>query len=154
VCEIGEPLENDCSECATDVCATDQFCCNQGDGWWDYWCAEAVSEACGGSCDDGLVACETQYTDADIGGYLDCGGSDVMCTIGYNSTQNSCNEVCEQAGGECVAAYNDAGGCNVSNEQINCDFTGYNTAICYCSRGCGLGAPCEGGETCTDGACL
>ena len=43
-CEVGAKLQADCSDCVSDVCAADAFCC---DVTWDSICAQEASAACG-----------------------------------------------------------------------------------------------------------
>lgn len=44
VCESGDALDATCSECATAVCALDDFCCTIG---WDTTCTELAATECG-----------------------------------------------------------------------------------------------------------
>jgi len=114
-----------------------------------------VNDECGVSCAPGLPECDATYTAGDIGGYADCGGDTTTCTIAYNSTMNTCTEICEAAGGECYLAFNNVtAACDIAwGEPIDCDFDSYTGAVCICSRGCGTGDPCSSG-TCTDGECI
>jgi hypothetical protein len=151
-CELGVALVSGCNDCVTAVCAANSNCCTDT---WDYWCLAAVNDECGTNCAPGLPACDVTYTAGDIGGYADCGGDTTTCTIAYNSTMNTCTEICEAAGGECYEAYNNAAtACDIAwDEPIDCGFNTYTGAVCICSRGCGTGSLCTT-ATCTDGECL
>ena len=152
-CELGEALVSGCNDCVTAVCAADDYCCS---GEWDYWCLAAVNDECDTNCAPGLPECNVTYTD-DIGDYLDCGGTTTTCTIAHNAYENTCTEICQDAGGECYLAYNNEGyslTCDIAwDEQISCDLDSYTSAICICSRGCGADPLCSTG-TCTDGECI
>jgi hypothetical protein len=151
-CELGMALVSGCNDCVSAVCTADGTCCTDT---WDYWCLAAVADECGTNCAPGLPACDVTYTAEGIGGYADCGGDTTTCTIAYNSTMNTCTEICEAAGGECYQAYNNAtDACDVAwGEPIDCGFDTYAGAVCICSRGCGAGALCTTG-TCTAGECI
>ena len=75
------------------------------------------------------------------------------CAFEFNSTVHTCNEVCENAGGECVGAWNDSGTCGYG-DWLGCDGYWYTSAMCVCSRGCGMNPPCDGSSTCVDGDCV
>jgi hypothetical protein len=49
VCDAGPPLDPACDDCATDVCATDPFCCTV---FWDRVCVEESNTVCGKTCAD------------------------------------------------------------------------------------------------------
>jgi hypothetical protein len=123
-------------------------------GHLDYWCLAAVNDECGTNCAPGLPECNVTYTDS-IWGYSDCGGTTTTCTIAYNTTLNTCTDICEAAGGECYLVYNNiTEACDIAwDEPLDCGFNTYVSAICICSRGCGADALCTTG-TCTDGVCL
>ena len=65
----------------------------------------------------------------------------------------SCGAVCAQFGGECELTLDSVATCMYGNETKDCNFTGYNDAICRCSLGCGNGPPCAANKTCTAGTC-
>jgi hypothetical protein len=46
-CKTGDPLPNNCTPCATKVCAADSFCCTV---MWDMMCVAAVPGLCGVTC--------------------------------------------------------------------------------------------------------
>jgi len=46
-CAEGDPLPDNCSACATKVCAMDSFCCSLK---WDMQCVSEVPMACGVTC--------------------------------------------------------------------------------------------------------
>ncbi len=48
VCEAGEALEPACDDCATNVCAVDEFCCTV---FWDRVCVQEAEEICGLTCE-------------------------------------------------------------------------------------------------------
>jgi hypothetical protein len=151
-CALGEALVSGCNDCVTAVCAADAYCCTDA---WDYWCMAAVYDDCGTNCAPGLPECNVTYTLTDVWGYSDCGGTTTTCTIAYNSTLNTCTEICQAAGAECYLAYNNiTAACDIAwDEPISCDFNTYTAAVCICSRGCGTGPLCTSG-TCTNGECL
>jgi hypothetical protein len=46
-CTVGDPLPDNCSPCATKICAADSFCCSVK---WDLTCVGAVPGVCGVTC--------------------------------------------------------------------------------------------------------
>ncbi len=44
VCETGDALEASCNDCATTVCAEDDYCCTTS---WDTTCTELAAQSCG-----------------------------------------------------------------------------------------------------------
>jgi hypothetical protein len=44
-CEVGAKLTNGCSQCVTDVCQMDPYCCNTD---WDQQCVNEADQLCGG----------------------------------------------------------------------------------------------------------
>lgn len=147
VCELGGALASDCADCVSDVCDADPFCCANR---WDYWCVDAAADACSEDCGAGLGDCGAQYGQAP--GYVDCGGGAVTCTFGFQNNQYSCGQVCRYDGGECVGAYNNEGQCGFA-EELGCQFVGFESALCICSRGCGVGPACPDNQSCSDGSC-
>jgi hypothetical protein len=147
LCEYGLPLVPGCTDCVGAICAADPFCCATT---WDYLCIDSALQACGLDCGAAQGDCEPQYQDAP--GYLACEQGPATCSFGFDDTQYSCRQICRYFGGECVAAYNDAGGCERA-EELGCNFVGYESAICVCSRGCGLGPACTDQQTCNGGSC-
>lgn len=77
-CELGGPLADGCSPCASDVCDDDAFCCNTD---WDGLCVEMAQELCPDLChpggcghdvcatgaplEDGCSTCVSDVCDAD-----------------------------------------------------------------------------------------
>lgn len=47
VCEVGAPLDAECGDCQTAVCAADPYCCEVA---WDSLCVSQVEAACGTAC--------------------------------------------------------------------------------------------------------
>jgi len=144
----GAALVNGCDACVTAVCAQDPFCCNNT---WDVICVNQVSGACGIDCVTNQSSCAGQYSGGP--GYYLC-EEDVFCQIGANVSATTCDEICEDGGGECIDAYNNDNMCGLG-QPYGCGNTqGFNTVICICSRGCGTGAPCSGNQTCVNGQCI
>jgi len=48
ICDEGSKLDASCDPCATSICATDPYCCNNS---WDSQCVSEVDSICGLSCD-------------------------------------------------------------------------------------------------------
>jgi hypothetical protein len=46
LCVEGAPLAKSCDPCAAQVCAEDDYCCDQSLGEWDEFCVEEVDEYC------------------------------------------------------------------------------------------------------------
>jgi hypothetical protein len=135
------------------VCNADSFCCNQAQGDWDYWCVDYASGTCGLGCGAALPGCAQQY--GNMPGVTPCTENPATCQLGFNNKNQSCNSVCGQRGGECVGTFNNTTTtCGVSwGESLGCDHTGYNSAICICSRGCGIKPACGSPQSCDDGVC-
>ncbi|MBC8073538.1 MAG: hypothetical protein IAG13_34775 [Deltaproteobacteria bacterium] len=72
-CEQGGPLEDGCSDCATEVCAADAFCCMTD---WDATCVGEADSICG-ICTAGGCA----HDECQTGGPLDAGCSDCADAI-------------------------------------------------------------------------
>jgi hypothetical protein len=108
---------------------------------------------CDIDCGTDLPACTDTYTSEDITGYIDCGESPATCAFEFNSESHTCNEVCEDAGGECVGAWNDYLTCGYG-DWLGCNGDWYSSAMCVCSRGCGSDDPCPSTQTCEDGECI
>ncbi len=47
VCAAGGPLDATCTQCATDLCAQDPYCCSTA---WDATCVGEVASICGPIC--------------------------------------------------------------------------------------------------------
>jgi len=87
-CSQGGPLEDGCSDCVTDVCNADAFCCNTD---WDATCVGEADSICG-ICGGGN-ACA--HSECQTGGPLDegcsncaaavCGADDFCCTTEWDS---------------------------------------------------------------------
>jgi hypothetical protein len=68
----------------------------------------------------------------------------------------TCEDICEDAGGECLGTF-DQGVDNCTadtNENIGCQNSDQSNAVCFCSQGCGSGPPCTGGASCEQGQCV
>ena len=61
--------------------------------------------------------------------------------------------MCSKFGGKCEAMYYNMAPCSYMPSDKGCDDTGQNDAVCRCSLGCDGGAPCTGGQLCTDTGC-
>jgi hypothetical protein len=86
VCDPGVPLEPACDTCATNVCATDPFCCTV---FWDRICVQEAETVCGKVCQGcahdfcavgGPLAnnCDTCATNV-------CNADPFCCTTGWDS---------------------------------------------------------------------
>ncbi len=152
LCELGGPLKPECDPCVQQVCNQDAYCCNANEGGWDYWCVNIASQICGLGCDNGLIDCQSQYGSSSSQILCEQGAS--TCQYRFNSYSQSCNELCQKGGGECFGAYNNYGQCGISwNEWLGCDDKQHQSAICLCSRGCGLKPPCGANQSCKDAKC-
>ncbi len=100
-CLEGGPLVAQCSDCATAVCDTFPFCCEEE---WTFFCTNRAAEVCAGSCPscgdgtcDGLAFGEDCLScGADCGLCPDCG--DGFCDGSISETCTTCEPDC----GACV----------------------------------------------------
>ena len=116
-------------------------------------CVAEVWSICQIDCAPNLVQCEVQYSGGTQGVYL-CMQTPDICDFGFNNSQASCAKVCADHGGECQAMFNNQNQCGHSQQNYGCDYVGFQTAICVCSRGCGGGPPCGNGQVCENGQCI
>ena len=147
ICVQGGALQNNCDPCVTQICQGDAFCC---DTQWDEICVEQVFSVCGIDCNPTAPDCAAQYNG--FPGYYFCSQTGDLCTMGANLNGTNCNQICAAGGGECEAAHNNQGMCGLG-QNIGCNTTGFMSAICVCSRGCGNGPACPNGQTCNNGQC-
>jgi hypothetical protein len=149
-CVTGVSLADNCDPCVTQICAADQFCCSVN-GTWDEICQSAVFSVCGLDCNPTLDTCDMQY--GGVGGYYTCVNGIDQCVFGHNTNTNgSCGSYCAANGGECDTAYNNQGQCGFG-QQLGCQTVGFQSLLCVCSRGCGMGPACSNGQTCVNGNC-
>ena len=146
-CDQGAALQNNCDPCVTQICQADPFCC---DNQWDGLCVEQVFSVCNIDCNPNAPDCATQYNG--FPGYYFCSQTGDLCTMGANLNGINCNQICAAGGGECEGGYNNQGMCGLG-QNLGCNGTGFQSAICVCSRGCGNGPACPGGQTCSNGQC-
>ena len=134
----GADPDNECPD-APGACGPDGTGCN----------GDAVDSHCNG----GQCSCAQQYTHPDI--YQTCDQTSTECTLRVTVNNVDCVTICQVGGGECVAFHNDNpnGTCGIG-APYPCTLTGYNSAICICSRGCGGDAACAAPFICTGGDCL
>ena len=147
ICDLGGALQNDCDPCVTQICQGDPFCC---DNQWDQLCLEQVFSVCNIDCNPNAPDCANQYNG--FPGYYFCSQTGDLCTMGANLQGTSCNQICSAGGGECEGGFNNQGQCGLG-QNIGCNGTGLMSAICVCSRGCGNGPACSGGQICINGQC-
>jgi hypothetical protein len=83
-----------------------------------------------------------------------CLQTDTVCELAFSAVAQSCAMICAQGGGVCQAVYNnDPGQCG-HGQQLTCNNTSLNDAVCICTRGCGSGPPCPGNQVCnSNGQC-
>jgi hypothetical protein len=63
-CTIGIPLTIGCGDpCVDQVCATDDFCCDQMGGEWDDLCVDEAVSICGAQCSAGPLAGDLVITE-------------------------------------------------------------------------------------------
>ena len=147
ICDTGPPLQANCEPCAGQICQVDPFCCDQQ---WDDLCVNQVFSVCNIDCNPTAPSCQSQYNG--FPGYYFCAQTGDLCTMGANLNGTTCNQICAAGGGECEGGYNNNGQCGLG-QNIGCNGTGLQTAICVCSRGCGGGPACPNGQTCNNGQC-
>jgi hypothetical protein len=91
-CEIGEPLEDGCDACATDVCEIESYCCTQ---FWDPYCISLAQMNCGETCcGDGFCA---GVGNTCVGCQADCGAcgcSHSVCNVGAALSETACFAPC------------------------------------------------------------
>ncbi|MBW2454071.1 MAG: hypothetical protein JRI68_06160, partial [Deltaproteobacteria bacterium] len=141
ICDEGGPLSGDCDPCVGQICGQDPFCCDNN---WDYVCVSEVWSICQIDCAPNLIDCTSQYSGGTAGFYL-CAQTAEICDFGFNNSTDSCDTVCQSHGGECLGMFNNNGQCGHSQTNYGCGYTGFSTAICVCSRGCGGNPPCGNG---------
>jgi len=150
ICDEGGPLTEACDPCVGQICSQDPFCCDNN---WDYVCVSEVWSICQIDCAPNLIDCTSQYSGGTAGYYL-CAQTAEICDFGFNNATNSCDTVCQTHGGECLGMFNNQGQCGHSQTNYGCNYTGFSTAICVCTRGCGGNPPCGNGQTCQNGNCV
>jgi hypothetical protein len=104
-------------------------------------------------CQGYTCNCDEQYQHGNI--WEVCAQNAQECELRVSAQGASCNVICADGGGECVAAYNDQpnGSCGIG-ANYGCAATGYASIICICSRGCGGDTACEQPYQCTGGDCV
>lgn len=111
----------------------------------------------GGAAGAANTSCSTQYGLAP--GYEECPMKSGHCMFNLDSNgglNGICESVCSNLGGECIAAWDNLGPCELipagSPKQVACGYSGYSSLVCECSLGCGTGPPCPA-MTCKAGMC-
>lgn len=133
----------------------DGFCCDSACTNPCLACSAALTGGSDGTCAPALAgcSCEAQYSGA--AGYFEtCTESATECGLRVSTSGQSCETICESAGGECLAFNNDSpnGTCGIG-QALNCWDQGPASAICTCSRGCGGNEMCVSPDTCIGGTC-
>jgi hypothetical protein len=81
-----------------------------------------------------------------------------QCKLSADTTPSdgqSCKKICAAGGGICFSMHNNSTSCGVLGGDQGCDNESFNSAICFCSHGCGGGPPCASGQTCVgQGQCV
>lgn len=115
--------------------------------------ASASSSASSSSSSGGGgTTCDSQYIGAP--GYQLCAAKATSCEFNVNLNQStSCGAVCGALGGECAQTIDNGAACEYYPTIQPCAFTGYGTALCVCSLGCGGGPPCAPNKPCNGGVC-
>ncbi len=148
-CDAGEPLDPLCSDCVNDVCAVDEFCCNET---WDSVCVGLAEEVCGldcgggPACGDGVCDidedCET--CPADCG---ECPPPPPECGDGVCDINEDC-ETCPADCGECPPPPPECGD-GVCDIDEDCETCPADCGECpppppECGDGvCDIGEDCE-----------
>jgi hypothetical protein len=138
-----------CDSCVGQICQSDPYCCQTA---WDGICVDEVESICGKKC-SGSPDCDSQYQKGTLG-YALCSEVKYECAFAFDSTAQSCAQICSSHGGECFGAFDDQNDkkCKYGN-QATCQSKGLSSAICVCSRGCGSNPPCPANLTCVGGKC-
>src|SRR5262249_7016267 len=139
-----DPASENCSSCPADCGACQNPC---GDGVCD-----PASENCS-SCPTDCGACQSGRCAGTYGGisgvHQVCLETADTCELHYNSTVQTCAQICSQGGGTCSAVYNNLGACGHA-EALTCGDNGYESAICICATGgCGDGVCNSASENCS-----
>jgi hypothetical protein len=102
------------------------------------------------SAGGGTPNCDAQYGDAT--NYVACLEDAMVCEFNAEAQNESCSDICEARGGECIEVFNDNGPCG-HGQQLTCNTQNFVSLICVCSKGCGGGPPCSASQTCNNGNC-
>ena len=114
VCATGAPLEDGCSQCVTDVCAEDDFCCTN---LWDALCVGLVEDECGIDCDGSDPPPEGCEHDACVEGVALEDGC-TQCVTDVCNADSFCCEFGWDAA--CVAEADNLCGCFAACEHSEC----------------------------------
>jgi hypothetical protein len=129
-CDVGDALEEGCSECATDLCAADPYCC---DTKWDALCVSKTEQYCNGLCGGGPTMCA--HDPCSTGDALES-GCDPCVTAVCNADSECCNPNGSFGWDEyCVSA--------AENGVMNSACDGTCCAHDPCSQGVGLTETCS-----------
>ncbi len=106
----------------------------------------------GSDTDTEQPTCDEQY--GDVADYAACIEDAEICEF-HISTKllDSCTDLCRDRGGECILVWDESRLCEHGGSEWGCDLV-FDTRICRCTRGCGLGPACPAGEDCTAGICI
>ncbi len=84
-----------------------------------------------------------------------CDQTSTECTLRVDVTTVDCATICQAGGGECIAFRNDEPNATCGlGAPYGCNYTGFTSGICICSRGCGGDAACVTPFVCTNGDCI
>jgi len=90
--------------------------------------------ACGSDEDavsDAGATCRFLFGDAPV--YRDCGGDAESCAFHTKGAYRTCDEVCEELGAPCGAAYRTENGCDRASGDLGCQHPA-GEQICVCLR--------------------
>ncbi len=114
-CVVGDGLEDSCDPCVQTICTSAPSCCQDAS------------------------SCEQLYGSAP--NFVDCVQTSTECHFRFRNTEYSCEQICAQAGGSCIDMFDNSGNCGIDpQDNPGCDYIGYNSAICMCTRPGGGGA--------------
>jgi hypothetical protein len=80
---------------------------------------------------DAGTSCRFLFGDAPV--YRDCGGDADSCAFHTSGAYRTCEEVCDQLGAPCAAAYRTHDGCDLASPDLGCQHPD-NEHICVCLR--------------------
>jgi hypothetical protein len=141
VCVGGPKLEDGCSQCVTDVCEADPYCCGDMGGEWDDACVYGANDLCDlDCCGDGSCL----GTDTCTNCLSDCGCAcpHSVCTTGAALDRDACHDeacrqlVCAQMPACCTHAYSWTKSCSDAKATICADDDSCVDKVCNSEASC------------------
>lgn len=179
-CDKGGPLNGTCSQCTSDVCAYDEYCCNTA---WDAQCVAEAEDTCGLTCSGG-GADGCAHDECSAGAQLDqgcstcaadvCAADPYCCSTAWDDqcvseVDQYCAQSCGGGGGSCHDECTAGAGMDPSCSQCAAELCAADSYCCdtawdaqcvtevdqYCSSvSCGGGGPTCDHPECSAGVAL